>query len=330
MEDKTKIIMTCVFIFIASVCEYIGKKTNGADEAFVGIHRMAKLFEFCVSPCIGVAAAGVYGEMKIKKSVMLLIVFYMFFQVAALFKGAVFSVDSGNIYHREKLYWIYVAVFLISLIYCFVCIVIGSQKYQVRFGAVNVTILTFLAFGISVQMFYNTITIDFMCVAIGNFFLYHYRGNVVNQIDAMTRLMNRRCFDRITENMKSSAYILFFDINKFKLINDTYGHMEGDRCLRLIGDAVYNVYGKYGLCFRVGGDELAAIVRCDAARLNLLNSLFEERVSGIRISGSKLYGVSLGYAYFDKSKHGVDDVIKEADMMMYKNKKILNTKSVQL
>ena len=59
--------------------------------------------------------------------------------------------------------------------------------------------------------------------------------------------------------MKSSAYVLIFDINKFKQINDTYGHAEGDRALELVARQIYKVYGKYGACYRIGGDEFMII-----------------------------------------------------------------------
>ena len=80
-------------------------------------------------------------------------------------------------------------------------IIKGNKKFQARLGSVNILILVFLAFGIGVQMIYRDITIDFMCVSICSFFLYHYRGNVINQVDVTTRLLNRRCFKRNTENM---------------------------------------------------------------------------------------------------------------------------------
>lgn len=44
--------------------------------------------------------------------------------------------------------------------------------------------------------------------------------------------------------------VLIFDINKFKQLNDTYGHTEGDRALELVAQQIYKVYGKYGACYR--------------------------------------------------------------------------------
>ena len=145
--------------------------------------------------------------------------------------------------------------------FCSVCCILlclhcaGQQKVSGKVWKRIDFNFVFLAAGIGIQMLCPEIRVDFMCVAIGNLLLYNYRGNVVHQIDRTTQLLNRRCYEREIENMKSSAYVLILDINKFKQINDTYGHAEGDRCLALVAQQIFSVYGKYGFCYRIGGDE---------------------------------------------------------------------------
>lgn len=139
-----------------------------------------------------------------------------------------------------------------------------------------ILILCFLAAEIGIQMLYPEIRVDFMCVVIGNLLLYNYRGNIVHQIDRTTQPLNRRCYEREIENMKSSAYVLIFDINKFKQINDTYGHAEGDRALELVARQIYKVYGKYGACYRIGGDEFCVIMLKNLDKIKILNCRFQE------------------------------------------------------
>ena len=319
-KNKWQIVLICSFIGIASLCDWIGVKTNGADISLIWLHKIAKLVEFCVAPLISVAAAIAYGEVKKPKIVAVALTAHAAFEVLALFNNWVFSVDAENIYHREGLYWIYVFNFIMSVAYCFVCMVRGHRKYQARFSSVLMFILCFLAAGIGLQIFNSEIRVDFMCVAIGNLFLYNYYGNVMHQIDTTTRLLNRSCYERKIENMKVSAYVLIFDINKFKQINDTYGHVVGDRCLRLVAQQIYEVYGKYGSCYRIGGDEFCVIMYKQLNMLERLNRKFEYAVSRLRESDLSLSGVAVGYSYYDEKKANIKAVIEEADEMMYQNK----------
>ncbi len=75
-----------------------------------------------------------------------------------------------------------------------------------------------------------------------------------------TRLLNRRCIKRNTENMKSPACVLFFDVNNFKSINDTFGHSEGDNCLSAVASKIMSVYGRFGYCYRIGRDEFCVMI----------------------------------------------------------------------
>ena len=319
-KNKRNTIAVCIFIFIASLCEYIGEKLNGAATDFVLLHRIVKLMEFCASPCISIAAANAYGKLIHKKIAASVLVLHTIFEIAAFFNGWVFLVDSQNVYHREKLYWVYVVTFILSIFSGYVCIIRRNRKYQAQLGLTSVVILFFLAFVIVIQLAYSGVAMDFMCVAMGSFFLYHHCGNIVNQIDITTRLLNRRCFERNIENIKAPACVLFFDINKFKIINDTYGHNEGDKCLENVGKIILSIYGKYGFCYRIGGDEFCVIMYKGLNKIQTLNRCFNDSVEEVRLNNGKIFGVSLGYAYYDGKELTIDDVIKKADEMMYKNK----------
>ncbi len=319
--NKRETVTVCLCVFVASLCEFIGKETNGAAVGLIGVHRIAKLIEFCVTLCIGIAAAKAYGSVTKKKAVIGLLLSHAVFEVVAMFYGLIFRVDEQNKYHRERFYMVYVAVFFVTIIYCYVCIIRRNRQYQAKLGIVNILALVFLTFGISVQMIYSDITVDFVCVSIGAFFLYHYSGNVINQVDVTTGLLNRRCFERSLENMRSPAYVLLFDVDHFKKINDTLGHAEGDRCLYLVANKIFAVYGKDGSCYRIGGDEYCVILHKNLDRINSLNAKFSESVRTLRDSYGNIFGVSVGCAYYDKNKNDAKEVLKEADEKMYLAKK---------
>ncbi|MDQ6749597.1 MAG: GGDEF domain-containing protein [Actinomycetota bacterium] len=95
-------------------------------------------------------------------------------------------------------------------------------------------------------------------------------GEVLRELahaDPLTRLGNRRAFDDALHRAVSGARrwdrpfsILVADLTGFKGINDRFGHLEGDRCLREVGDALLSTVRAPDSCFRWGGDEFAIVL----------------------------------------------------------------------
>ena len=84
--------------------------------------------------------------------------------------------------------------------------------------------------------------------------------------DALTGLNNRRRSDQVLEEFIEKAgpacgfYIFMIDVNRFKNINDRFGHIEGDRALQKIASSLTQVTGKYAVFLsRWGGDEFMII-----------------------------------------------------------------------
>lgn len=319
-KNKYEIITVCLFMGIAVTCEWLGVKTNGADTSLIWLHKAAKLIEFCAAPAIGITAAVAYGKVKRIRLLYAFLACHAVFEFLAMLNGWVFFIDSDNIYHRGALYWLYIAAFVFSILYCFVRMVAAYKGYQASFNSVMALTLCFLVFGVGVQMTNSEIRVDYLCAVIGNIFLYNNRASIVNQVDKTTRLLNRRCFDRAAENIKSDICIVFFDINKFKIINDTYGHAVGDECLKDVAKMIFSVYGKYGHCYRIGGDELCVIMNKYFENPEKLNDRLQEEAAKLRPKYGDMFGISVGYAYCDGSKTTFAEALKKADEMMYENK----------
>ena len=138
---------------------------------------------------------------------------------------------------------------------------------------------------------------------------------------SITIAENRRCYDVSIADMGSRAVILFFDIDKFKQVNDTYGHTVGDICLKKVAEQLRNVYGKYGLCYRIGGDEFCVILQDSFEKVEELNRQFASAIRNMKVEDSRMSDVSMGYAYYDEAVSHIRNVIEEADAMLYRNKK---------
>ena len=151
--------------------------------------------------------------------------------------------------------------------------------------------------------------------------------------DGLTGLLNRLAFNRDSMDIAgrdSGRYLLIqLDINYLKLVNDSYGHSEGDRFIIVAADLINNTFGLYGKCYRIGGDEFFVILegnRCDEDYDNAVK-LFEERINEINCRNEFKIPLCIAYgkSVFVPGTNSFDEAEREADNLMYERKKILKT-----
>lgn len=148
--------------------------------------------------------------------------------------------------------------------------------------------------------------------------------------DALTGLPNRvlleeKLKEAITsfEQSNKKFALLFVDLDRFKLINDSLSHTAGDQLLKTMADRLRKHLPHSVLCARLGGDEFILLAReiggIDEAKqfaMNLLNIIAEP----FEILGHKLYiNASIGISVYENGIK-MDDMIRNADLAMYKSK----------
>lgn len=326
-EDRNRVILLSLLIGVAAVAEYIGVILNGASPSSIGLHRAVKGIEYSIAPITGVIAASAYGGVRDSRIPMALALLHAVFEWIAVPFHWVFSIDAQNVSHRESLYFIYVIAFCMSTLYVFACMIRSGKEYQTGMDRVLVLTLLLLALGIAIQFIYSEVRIDYLCIAITSYIIYNRCNKMILQVDGLTGLLNRRCYETNTRNIGSRAAILFFDVNKFKQVNDSYGHNVGDICLKNIAACLRASYGKFGTCYRIGGDEFCVILEDGLDKLDELNASFRNSIEKIRAVDHRMPNVALGYAFYDSAASHIQKVIEEADRKMYQNKRAMTEES---
>jgi diguanylate cyclase (GGDEF)-like protein len=149
--------------------------------------------------------------------------------------------------------------------------------------------------------------------------------------DPLTDLLNHAAFTRELELELERAdryghgvTLVFFDFDKFKQINDTYGHRDGDRALRRIAQLLHAELRRSDLAGRMGGDEFAAflIESDDEAGPNFLERL-HARIDELIASGELTVPVALsaGLAQYPSEGRDVDALFRLADLRLYEAKR---------
>ena len=140
--------------------------------------------------------------------------------------------------------------------------------------------------------------------------------------DDLTGLYNHRYFFKTLEGelvrltrQKTSLSLLMFDLDNFKKYNDLYGHLEGDKVLRKIGQIVrHSIRSNVDSGYRYGGDEFAALLI--GASLDQALTIAERIRSFIEQAGFQNITVSVGLAEF-KNLFDLEEFVKSADDAMY-------------
>jgi len=150
--------------------------------------------------------------------------------------------------------------------------------------------------------------------------------------DPLTELPNRR---RLTqhineligledENEQTIFAVMFVDLDRFKYINDTYGHTFGDRFLRLIAERFKRNCSSKTLVSRFGGDEFVVVTPCldkaDEAS-GYAEKIIHLLERAVEINNKKLYiSASVGISIYPIDGNDADTLIKHADVAMYQSK----------
>lgn len=317
---KQESIITCILIGLALIFEWAGVKIDGADASLIWLHKLVKLLEFCLAPLIATVAAVSYSKVRHPKIIASVMAVHTVFEMAALHFGGVIRVDDANIYHRGPLYPIYIAVFSLSILYCVVCVVKADLRHYSKPSAILLATLIFLMLGIGFQMVKSEIRTVYMAVAISNYFFYTHRCTMILQLDGLTHLLNRRCFEKDIEKMKPPVRLLLIDVDNFKGLNDTYGHIFGDTCLKEISAMIESVFRKYGVCYRYGGDEFCVILTKRSQDPGELIRALTERIDRRRGEDPRFPGVCIGDSGAWTQGEHILDTIETADHMLYRAK----------
>jgi len=124
-----------------------------------------------------------------------------------------------------------------------------------------------------------------------------------------------RC-DRTKENLA----IMVCDINGFKQVNDSFGHLEGDRLLRIFAQSAKDVCREYDYVARMGGDEFVIVVpSITPAAAHEKTALFNSMVveAGRAVCGRDQISLSVGIAVFPDDGADAEQLLAHADRRMY-------------
>jgi diguanylate cyclase (GGDEF)-like protein len=242
----------------------------------------------------------------------------------------VFYIDNNGVYHRGMIFYVPVIITYIYLIYSFRMIYASKGKLNRRefiplliFGVVPTIASLFQ------DMFYGLLVI-WSSVTFSLIILYLYLQQHMMFIDYLTGAWTREKFlnylnSRIKDKKSGGFSIAFIDLNDFKIINDTFGHNEGDKALIKVASIIKQTLRTDDSITRYGGDEFVLFINADTEQevKEVIGQIYKA-IEDYNNSSKVPYNleISSGYALynFDDSMTA-DEYINHVDKLMYLDKK---------
>lgn len=252
------------------------------------------------------------------------------------FLHEIFYVDAQNHIRKGYLFGLYAAVAAGYLIaasgLAFArCFKETVQEKKRECGCLAAAIV-FPAGALILYYFCPGVDVFWGFVVIGLLMVYlNIQKDQVTQ-DALTGLNNRRRLDQYLQTLQErgmdgeSCHFILMDVDKFKRVNDTYGHVVGDMVLKLVADQLKKTFGGLSVFLaRYGGDEFVVIIKGkknDEVEAKILE--FKEGVAGLDWHEERPWKLAVSVGCVQYGENGiceVEELLKIADKRMYEQKR---------
>ena len=252
--------------------------------------------------------------------------------IATQFNGWFYYIDSNNIYHRGPLFAVSSAITFVLLILTLIMSVHNRDKINRKklfsllffsFPPIVGTILQMCFYGIAFVL--NSIVLSALIVILS------MKDDTI-YTDYLTGICNRKKIEEVLkENIKRSSQnrtfsLIMLDIDKFKEINDTYGHEMGDNALRAAAGMLKKCMRTKDYVARYGGDEFCLVLEIyDYKNLEAAIRRINNFTDAFNSSSEFPFKLSFseGYAVYDFQTHmKAEEFVNKVDMLMYEDKNL--------
>lgn len=238
--------------------------------------------------------------------------------------GIIFSISEKNKYMRGLFsYAVYVAVFFYYIESIWTVKTTKNDSILVEFFPIYYFVVPCMI-GTIIQGLFFGIAVGWLCVAIA-FILIYIEFQISNSfIDDLSGLYNRKYMNHYLNKLQNAknknVYGFLLDVNDFKVINDTYGHLSGDRAIIHIGKILQNTIGNGCVAIRMGGDEFVifAKLKSDEEALALKKQI-EYNVRQFNIKSTEPFHLSFSIG-IAKYNGNIDTFLSAMDDSMYEAK----------
>lgn len=241
-----------------------------------------------------------------------------------------FTVDKYNIYQRTGLYIIPYAVTYFYLAYGMILIYFYRKKVHKYLFLPAILFMVPILIGSLLQFFFYGYSLVWLGVSVGMISLFINVQNEASYVDKLSGLLNRHYLINILQMYRGKGDTnralagIMLDIDGFKSINDSFGHLVGDEAISITGKILRKTVNNKGISCRYGGDEFIILMYINSQKEIIdMIEMIQTQATLFNESKKKPYKInfSIGYSIYDRNHESIDDFLNKIDTYMYEDKK---------
>lgn len=325
-------------LFVLVVCDMEILATAFNRQTFTGASELNRFFNavlFAVNP-IPAFLWGTYAHCKIyddekklkraSKFLVIPLVIVVVLSFANLFTDVFFSITADNVYMREKGFFLSTCLSVFYIVYVIIIAVWNRKNIEKNLFFPLLSFMVLPVVGLTLQILFMGMYMLWVSVAISVIIVFNHVQNDYAITDWLTGLYNRKYLDTYLQQMynrKPSSMLvgLMIDVDRFKSINDSFGHLTGDNALRDTAKILKRGAGKKAKVSRYAGDEFVIVLAVEnEAEISRIIQRIEKTASEFNQTSGKPYKLefSIGYAIFKIIEGQTpDDFLYQMDQSMY-------------
>jgi diguanylate cyclase (GGDEF)-like protein len=323
--------------FISVIVEFISRIIDGRPGPAVTVSLYAVLSLFLVAQNCTYYIGAIFidyftygNSARTKKFISIVCVFLAVQTVSVIVNlplGYYFYISAENLYTPGKFYLLRLLLSYFPILVIIVDIALAPKHCRHTHAYLIFLFLFITGSGAAMDVVFKSSNLVWPCFSAAILCVYFFIIQTDSKIDSLTGIGNRYSFNEFIDklsrqNTKVDYSIVMIDLDHFKEINDTLGHLEGDNALRDMASVIKGCIRHSDFAARYGGDEfvLATLAENDIQRL------MDRIQRAIDIQNSKcvrpyqIY-MSYGYAiYTTNSGRSIQEFITHIDRLMYQHK----------
>ena len=261
-----------------------------------------------------------------------------------------FYVSDANVFYRGSIYVIRLAVCFLPVIFAFLDVFSMFKNFRTHAVLLMLIFVVLTGAGSALDILLKTTSLVWPCFVTALLYAYFFIVQSDTKIDSLTGLGNRYSFNEFIDKLSSSKggefsplfrprrrstelnpykkrrsetySIVMIDMDHFKEINDTLGHLEGDNALRDMAAIIKSCIRQSDFAARYGGDEFVLATRAENGVTALLGRI-QAAVDTLNAKKERPYMLEISYGYdiyTAGSGMPINDFLHHIDSLMYKHK----------